>query len=408
MPRKDDADIEITLPPLHRGGQRQVAMDPTRFKIIAAGRRWGKTRLGCILCTKVAGEGGVAWWVAPAYPTAKIGWRIIRALGRQVPGIQIREVDKIVQFPNGGWIQVKSADDPDSLRGEGLDFVVIDEVAKIKREAWYEALRPSLTDKRGRALFIGTPKPRGWFKDIFQKGQNGDREFKSFRFRSIDNPYLSSEEIEEARRQLPELVFRQEYLAEFVEGGTLAERFWFEIVDAVPAGAIRVRGWDLAATEKKTAKDDPDFTAGARVSFHDGIYYIEDIRREQGSPGDIRRLLRQTAETDGTECRIRIEEEPGASGKFLSSELIKLLDGFDVDVWSPTGDKVARAMPWLSQAKAGNMKLVRGSWNQDFLDEVENFPLGAHDDQVDALSTAYHALAEEYAGAGEGIGGIYL
>lgn len=394
MPRKDDADIEITLPPLHRGGQRQVAEDTTRFKIIAAGRRWGKTRLGCILCVRVAAEGGVAWWAAPTYPLGDVGWRIIRGLGGQVPKSRIQEAKRIVQFPGGGWVQVKSADDPDSLRSEGLDFVAIDEVAKIKREAWYEALRPALTDKRGRALFIGTPKPRGWFKDIFQRGQDGDREFKSFRFRSIDNPFLSPEEIEEAQRQLPELVFRQEYLAEFVEGGTLAERHWFEIVDAAPAEIMWVRGWDLAATEKKTAKDDPDFTAGARLGIHNGILYLADIRKDQAGPGGVRRLLRQTAEIDGAQTRIRIEEEPGASGKLLSAELIRLLSGFIVDVWSPTGDKVARAMGWLSQAKAENFKLIRGSWNVDFLDEIENFPLGVHDDQIDAVSTAYSALAQ--------------
>src|SRR5690554_3151365 len=151
--------LNVTLPTLH-AGQREVADHPARFKVLAAGRRWGKTRLGTLLCLDVALNGGRAWWVAPSYPMATVGWRGIKHLAKQIPGITAREVDRLIELPSGGSIQVRSADNPDSLRGEGLDFLIIDEAAFVREEAWTEALRPALSDRQGRAMIISTPKGR--------------------------------------------------------------------------------------------------------------------------------------------------------------------------------------------------------------------------------------------------------
>lgn len=211
--------LRVTLPPLH-GGQQTVARDAARFRVITAGRRWGKTRLGSLLCVTTALDGRRAWWVAPSYPVASVGWREVKRLARQIPGVTVREVDRIALFPTGGWVQVRSADNPDSLRGEGLDFAVLDECAYIREEAWQEALRPALSDRRGRALFISTPAGRNWFWRLWQRGQDTTQsEWRSWRFPSIDNPYLHPREIEAARLDLPEQIFQQEYLAAFIEDG---------------------------------------------------------------------------------------------------------------------------------------------------------------------------------------------
>jgi len=209
------ATLAVDLPRLHPG-QLEVAQDSARFKVLACGRRWGKTRLAIVLALVEALQGGRAWWVAPTYGIASIGWRQIKYLVRQVPQTEIREGDREVRLPGGGVIVVKSADNPDSLRGEGLDFVVMDECAYLPEAAWTEAIRPALSDRRGRALFISTPRGRNWFWRLWQRGRDGDEEWQSWRFPTTGNPYIAKSEIEEARRQLPERVFLQEFMAEFI------------------------------------------------------------------------------------------------------------------------------------------------------------------------------------------------
>ena len=206
----------IQLPRLHKS-QERVARHDARFKVLACGRRWGKTRLAALLCTKTANEGGFAWWVAPTYPMSNIGWRLMRQLARQIPGTVPREVDRMIMFPGGGWLQSKSGDNPDSLRGEGLDFVAVDECAFLTEAVWTQALRPSLSDRLGRAMFISTPKGRNWFWKLWQRGKAGESEYISWQFPTSDNPYILPTEIEAAGQSLPEEIFRQEYLAEFLE-----------------------------------------------------------------------------------------------------------------------------------------------------------------------------------------------
>lgn len=211
------AQTRIKLPPFHPR-QREIALDDARFKVAACGRRFGKTRLGAALCIMTAGGGGRAWWVAPTYPVASVGWRLIHRMARQVPGAVIRQGDRMATFPNGGEIQVRSADNPDSLRGEGLDFVVMDECAFIQEDAWLEALRPALSDRKGRAMFISTPKGRNWFWRLWQKClDDTDHEWRGWQLPTSDNPYIDPAEIEAARRGLPERIFAQEYLAEFLD-----------------------------------------------------------------------------------------------------------------------------------------------------------------------------------------------
>jgi hypothetical protein len=195
-------------PPNLHPGQETVRRHPARFKVLACGRRWGKTRLGAILCLDTAiNLRGAAWWIAPTYKVAAVGWRQLKGLARQIPGTVIREVDRKAEFPGGGWYQVRSADDPDGLRGEGLNRVILDECAFIAEKAWSEALRPALSDRKGDALFISTPKGQNWFWRAWLKGQEDGREWMSWRFPSVSNPHLDPAEVESARGDLPERTF---------------------------------------------------------------------------------------------------------------------------------------------------------------------------------------------------------
>jgi len=171
-------------------------------------------------------------------------------------------------------------------------------------------------------------------------------------------------------------------------GGGLFKREWFEIVDAVPAGVKRARGWDKAGTDLNG-----DWTAGVKMAkSKDGLYYVEDVKRAQLSSGKRNALIKQTASLDGTGCRIRIEQEPGSGGKESAEISVRELAGYIVVVKPSTGDKVTRARPLAIQAEAGNVKLVRGPWNAQFIDELTVFPNGSNDDQVDGASSAFNEL----------------
>lgn len=174
--------------------------------------------------------------------------------------------------------------------------------------------------------------------------------------------------------------------------GLFFKRSWFEIVPEAPPNSNVIRYWDRAATEA-TAGKDPDWTVGVRMSkASNGIFYVEDVVRLRGTPAKVEEAIRQTAAMDGTRVRIGIEKDPGQAGVAEASYYVRALAGYPVRAYPVTKAKETRARPVSAQAEAGNIKLVRGSWNEAFVRELENFPDAAHDDQVDALSGAFNAL----------------
>ena len=247
-----------------------------------------------------------------------------------------------------------------------------------------------------------------WFKrkdDIDIECEPDDPEALSRTFIKAtvwDNPYIINQDPGYVQRlkALP-LVERLQLLEGdwdvMAAAGLVFKRHWFEIVDAAPAEAKRVRFWDLAATEKETVKDDPDYTAGARVSFHNKVYFIEHVTRQQVRWAGVKWLIAQTGILDADQgVQTGVEQEPGASGKAMIQELVSTqgiqgvvsLRGFPA-----RGDKVKRANLWSAQAEVGNVKIVRGNWDiEAFLNECERFPDGPHDDQVDAVSGAMQML----------------
>jgi len=176
-------------------------------------------------------------------------------------------------------------------------------------------------------------------------------------------------------------------------GGGLFQRDWFEIVPGAPADATRVRYWDAAATDPKgKGSNDPDYTAGCRMSEKAGIFYVEDVKRKRANPLGVEKLVRQTAELDGT-IPVWMEQEGGASGKLTISHFQRnVMKGFAFRGNKVSSSKEARADPFSAAAEAGNVKLVKGAWNEEYLRELELFPAGKHDDQVDASSGAFEKL----------------
>lgn len=174
--------------------------------------------------------------------------------------------------------------------------------------------------------------------------------------------------------------------------GLYFQQGYFEIVDAVPATPHKVRYWDRAAT-KKTETNDPDFTVGIKIEKDsNNIIYITDMIRIQESPLGVQTIIKNTAIRDGVQVRIGIEEDPGQAGISEADHLSRLLQGYNVKRNKVQKDKVTRASPVSAQSEAGNIKVLRGKWNEDFFKELENFPEGAHDDIVDALSGAFFLI----------------
>ena len=199
--------------------QKEIRAHPARYKVIDAGRRWGKTRLGLLMCLETALAGGRTWWVGLTYKSLRPAWRDLARIARQIGGARIQESDLLVTFPNGGEVMARTAEDPVNLRGEGLDGVVIDEAAHLKQDVWDGSIRPSLMDRAGWAILISSPAGMNWFHDLWQLGQQDtDGRWASWQRPSTDNTFLSDleAEIEDARRSSPDFWIRQEYLAEFI------------------------------------------------------------------------------------------------------------------------------------------------------------------------------------------------
>jgi len=171
------------------------------------------------------------------------------------------------------------------------------------------------------------------------------------------------------------------------------KRQWFPIMDAAPALALRVRYWDKAGTAGGGA-----YSTGVLMALSDdGLAYVEDVVRGQWSSGERNAMMKQTAQLDAARyhntVHIWTEQEPGSGGKESAESTIRLLAGYPVHAGTSTGSKEVRAEPFSAQAEAGNVRLVRGAWNQGYLDELAGFPTGAYKDQVDASAGAYNKLA---------------
>lgn len=201
-------------------GQKEVMHFKSRFKVIVAGRRWGKSKLAAVSLVQAAASRAksLVWYVAPTYGMCKsIMWPDLIEI---IPKKWIKKSNETIQFielVNGSRIELKGCDKPDSLRGVGLHFLVIDEAQDIKKETWTTVLRPTLSDKQGGALIIGTPKGFNWLYDVYQEGQKPVNRknglWASWQFPTMTSPFIPPEEIEAAKRDMDEKVFNQEFNA---------------------------------------------------------------------------------------------------------------------------------------------------------------------------------------------------
>jgi predicted phage terminase large subunit-like protein len=180
--------------------------------------------------------------------------------------------------------------------------------------------------------------------------------------------------------------------------GSLFRKEWFPVVDAIPAGyAQAIRYWDRAATIPSEVNRDPDYSVGVKLlRYPNNTYLISDVVRLRDTPLQVKRTVGNMASHDGYQCIVGIEKDPGQAGVVEADDYVRMLSGFDVRLNKVEKDKITRAKPLSAQVEAGNVKVLRGHWNQDFFNELENFGEDStgHDDQVDACSGAFQMLSQ--------------
>ncbi|MFN7197599.1 MAG: terminase large subunit domain-containing protein, partial [Hylemonella sp.] len=264
-------------------GQRRILASPARYKVIAAGRRFGKTMLaGYWLTLRDEGSaigGKRVAWLAPTYKILADAWGDIERTLRPVTR-KVNKTEQRIELITGGKIDFWTLEDPDAGRSRRYHRVVIDEAAHARylKEAWERAISPTLTDYRGDAWFISTPNGLNYFYELFQRGRDPSYpDWESFHMPSAANPHLRPEEIEQKQRELPELVFRQEYLAEFVTFGGGLVKPEMLVMGECPPGLRPVLGVDLAISER----DGADYTAIVAMARDPdfGVIYIKEVER---------------------------------------------------------------------------------------------------------------------------------
>lgn len=420
--RKTKREIRLPSPMPH---QIPILTAGFRFKIIVAGRRWGKTILGLICVVgghgsektrfKGAAQGATIWWVAPTYGIASLIWRDLKWALKDA-WVEKREDERYIALPGGGSVTVKSADNPDSLRGIGLDGVVVDEAAYCSEEMWTQALRPALSDKQGWALFISTPsfeEKRGdsWFRRLYVESEVNPK-WGRWQRPSSDNTKIPAEEIEEAKKNIPDVAFRQEYLAEFVDlSGGIIDREWFRYykedsetlyllkgqqVEPIPKDKIyKFCTVDLATSSKETA----DYTVIATwgITPNQDLVLLDLIRGRFEGPKHAEMIWRTYQKwqpayigVERTGFQLNLVQTLQYGGISISDGINQIiLPPLPIMELKADKDKQSRAMTVAHYYKASKVyHPEKANWLKDFESEIVGFPLSEHDDQMDATGYA--------------------
>jgi len=370
--------------------QQEVFKNETRFKVIAAGRRCGKSRLSAVTLL-IEGlncpEGSSVMYVAPTLGQARtIMWDLLMDLGR--PIIKSAHINNLeITLVNGRKILVRGADNQDSLRGVSLTYLVMDEVAFIKPEIWERVLRAALSDKKGRAMFISTPSGRNHFYEWFQTGQEGvDEDWKSWHFTTADNETIDPKEIEAAKRTLSSFAFNQEYMSSFNNAGAgLFKEEWIKFV------AVDLAGFEEVAKSAGSSKKRLDQSAIAVVKVtEDGVWYVKKI---EAGRWDIQttavNILKNIREYEPLAVGIERGALKNAVLPYLS-DLMRKNNCYAhiVDLTHGNKKKVDRVV-WALQGRFEHGRVILDAEEDfdEFVDQLLMFPTsGVHDDLPDALS----------------------
>lgn len=402
-----------------------IHLSPARFKIVAAGRRFGKSHyaaleliIHALMSVNEFGqdltlEAGV-YYVAPTFDQAKrIMWPKLRELaGYEKHGGLIRREnvnDGWIELVSGRRIYIRGADNPDSLRGIALHFVVLDEYADMRENVWSEIIEPALMDYRGKAVFIGTPKGKNHFYKIFMHAlhyrheDNPDDDipmYEAFHFKSGDNPFIPRGELKrmmEKGTSSRETV-RQEIEADFVSGGgKVLVPGDFILVDGLPHAGRTGRFYitcDLAGFKKaqrgKVMRTDESVICVTWVEDNTADWYVVDMLHGWWDSREVAlKIVRQVAKYHGTRLGIEQGMAFHAVQPYIEDYMREFNRYVTVEPLKHGGVNKHSRIEWALQGRSqrGKIKLLRGDWNEWFLDQCADFPDPlSHDDGIDALA----------------------
>ena len=387
------SDLDFRLLPW----QKTVMDDQRRFKIICAGRRCGKSRLAAVQliieglrCPKGSG----VMYVAPTQSQARvIIWSLLLDIGRSV--ISSSHVNNMeITLVNGAVIYIRGADRPDTLRGVSLSYAVLDEYADMKPHAWEEVIRASLSDRKGGAMFIGTPKGRNHFYELYQLGQDDkDDQWKSWHFTTADNPLIDPEEIQSAKKTLSTFSFKSEYMASFDNSGTdTFKEEWLKYGVAPKGEYSTYISVDLAGFEAVSKKNSSlDRTAIAVVFVTDeGKWFVRKIEHGRW---DVRetavRILKNIRDFKPLGIGIEKGTTMNAVMPYLSDLMRKNNIFAHIQPLTHGNQNKNDRIVWALQGlfEHGRITLNRDIEWDVFIDEYLMFPTkNVHDDLIDALA----------------------
>ena len=389
--------------------QLEIFNDKHRFKVVAAGRRFGKSRLAAwlLLIEALKSKNKDVFYVAPTYQQAKdIMWGVLKELGHEVIAAA-HENTSVLTLVNGRKIYLKGADRPDTLRGVGLAFLVVDEYADIKANVWEQILRPALADVQGGAVFIGTPKGRNHFYEMFKFGETGkDEEWTSFHYTSYDNPLIPAKEIEAAKSSMSSFAFRQEFMASFEAASRdIFKEDWIIIDEDEPSEGRYFITVDLAGfinVDKESGNKNKklDETAIAVVKVHENGWWVADILHGRW---DIQETCSQIMSAVVNYQPVAVGIEKGslknAALPYLTDLMRRHNHYFRIDDVTHGNQKKTDRIVWALQGRFEHKKvrLNYGTWNNEFIDQLVNFPNSMlHDDLIDALAYIDQIQVVEY------------
>ena len=387
------ASLDLSLLPW----QQTVMESDARFKVVAAGRRTGKSYLAAIslILRALDGEEGKVFYVAPTQGQARdIMWHTIFDIAGEI--IERSHVNNLeITLAGGNTIFLKGADRPDTLRGVSLKYLVLDEYAFCKPDVFDNILRPALADRQGDLLAIGTPEGRNHFYDMYQGAGVWDN-WEAFHFTSFDNPLVPKSEIEHARQTLPSYAFHQEFMASFdARTGSLFDPDNFIFHEKTDEPGDHYISIDLAGFkqqgQRKAKKRDNSAIAITKVA-PSGKWYVEDIIYGQWSLDETCQKIFDAVEKYKP---IKVGMERGIAQQAVMSPMSDLMRRrgrlFRVELLTHGNQKKEDRIAWALAGRFENglISLKRGDWNERFIDEASNFPSTlVHDDLIDALSYA--------------------
>ncbi len=347
-------------------------------------------------------DGACIWWIAPSYPVAKqIIWPDLRR-SLENAAIRISESEHSITLPSGGSVTVKSADNPNSLRGAGLDGAVMDEAAFCEERVWKEVLRPMLSDRQGWATFISSPNGCNWFYELFQSA-NGEG-WERWQKPSSENPLMTKAELAAALREIGPRAYAQEYEAKFTEEAGAVfpveyfpDSLWFDEWPESPD--IKVITCDPSLGKTKLS----DYSALVCLAKHEDTYYVS---------ADLEK--RPPAKIVSDSLRLHQQFRPDCIGfeavgfqELLRQDFDDAVDAARMEVWSvaipcgPVVSKTRRVLRLDAPLSEGRIKFKRGCRGTELLvEQLRGFPLPKyHDDGPDALEMAVRLCEEILRGA---------